>query len=161
MWPCLEAYREILLAFPPTNGGLFPPFRVSDFRGSEAPAEPGPIMDVLIRMREGVELFINSSPTYNRQRTSEAVRLMPPEVWIPDFDEQAEFALFPLLRPVGSYNENWMMPIHRCLCILQYFDLTHGSEERREEWLQLHEAIPAHGFEVTSADMPWWMPGGV
>lgn len=86
---------------------------------------------------------------------------MPPEVWVPDFDEQAEMALFPLLRPVGSYNEDLTMSVHRCLCILQYFHLTHGSEERREEWLQLHEAIPPEDFEVITADMSWWMSGGV
>ncbi|KAJ5323045.1 hypothetical protein N7541_006162 [Penicillium brevicompactum] len=110
-------------------------------------------------MRNGVELFINSSPNYNRQRNAEAACQTPSEVWVPDFGEQAEVALFPLLRPVGSYNEDWMMPIHRCLCILQYFHLTHGSEERREEWLQLQGAIHPEDFEVTTADMPWWMSG--
>ncbi|KAJ5353599.1 hypothetical protein N7541_006163 [Penicillium brevicompactum] len=156
MWPCLEAFRRILSMLPPTNGELFPPFRASEFASLET-TEPGSIMEILIEMRDGVELYINSSPGYNRRRTAEAIRQMPREVWLPDFEEEAELALFPIMRPVQSYSEGDLVPVHRCLCILQYFNLTHGTEASRVEWLELHEALMPEDFEVTSSDIPWWM----
>lgn len=93
--------------------------------------------------------------------------MMLPRVWLPDFDEQtklalslheeAELALFPIMRPVQSYSEGELVPVHRFLCILQYFNFTHGTEASRVEWLELHEALMQEEFEVTSLDIPWWM----
>lgn len=48
-----------------------------------------------------------------------------------------DVALFPILNLTQSYQEGEMLTLHRCLAILQYFDLTHGSEERRAMYLEL------------------------
>lgn len=118
-------------------------------------------MQVLIQMREGVEQYASRSPEYNRQRTAEAIGQMPAEIWLPQIESQTEQPPYPGLGPVQSGFEEDVAPLHRCLCILQYFNSTHGSAGSYQEWLDLHEEVPLEDMDVTDADMPWWMIPGV
>lgn len=79
---------------------------------------------------------------------------------MPEFVAE-DIALFPILYPVQSYREDEMLPLHRCLALLQYLDITHGSEERLAIYLELRRRVPLEEFVVTPQDMPGWMAPGL
>lgn len=79
-WPCLEAIKALLVIQLPQDGGLYPPFFHSDFEDPQLEQEQGQVMEVLVQMRNGIELYANSSPSYNRLRTALAILRMPAEL---------------------------------------------------------------------------------
>ncbi|CAI7643802.1 unnamed protein product [Penicillium bialowiezense] len=80
MWPCLEAIRALLVIQLPQDGGLYPPFLSSDFEDPQLEQEQGQVMEVLVQMRNGIEPYATSSPSYNRLRTALAILRMPAEL---------------------------------------------------------------------------------
>ncbi|CAI7643909.1 unnamed protein product [Penicillium bialowiezense] len=153
-WPCIETW-SLITRFVTNNGEeIFPIFRHSDFQDRETQSE---IVFFLRAMARDIEVYANRPDEYNLARTARAMARIPPGAWIPEFPPQ-EVAVGPILSPVQSYQEGEMIPLHRCLVILQYFDVTHGSVERRVDYLLARERLSLSSFEVGVADVPWWMP---
>ncbi|CAI7643919.1 unnamed protein product [Penicillium bialowiezense] len=156
-WRCLETWSLAQRFLPLSEETIFPPFNPSDFEGQ---SENGSQLLLFLRsMARDIHIYINSPDAYNVARTARAMARMPSGPWIPDFVPE-EVALFPILNPIQSYQEDELMPLHRCLALLQYFDLTHGSEARRAEYLELRRRVPREEFVVTFRDTPGWMAPG-
>lgn len=107
-------------------------------------------------MVRDIGIYSNSSGEYNQARTARAMSRMPPGPWLPDFLLD-EVPLYPILNPLQWYQEDEMVPLHRCLTMLQYFDQTHGSEERRVWYLEERRRVHPGNFVVTTDDVPVWM----
>ena len=134
---------------------MFPPFNEADFVNIEHRNQSG-LIHILRAIARDIRVYINSPDEYNRDRASRAIARMPYGMWIPEFAAE-DVPLFPIMDPTQSYVEGSMVPIHRCLVILQYLSITHGAEHQRMDYLDSRERLPTESFTVTAADVPWLM----
>lgn len=108
--------------------------------------------------RHNIEIYELNTLEENRARTIEAINRLPPYFWIPDhIVEGDDIPPSPILRPILDFAEPEMPPLHRCLWLLQYLEISHGSESRRETYLDMRLFCCDEEFEVTAEDFPWWM----
>lgn len=164
MWPCLEAMR--LLSILPGQSLVFPSTieigqalqfnRRVDLTNEYI--QQCWMVCVLAVLQYNITQYEINNVEENRARSLVAIHNMPPRFWIPDHVlEEDEVPPHPLLRPTLRFGEPPMIPLHRCFCLLQYLELTHGSESRRERYLDARVLCSGEEFEVTEHDIPGWM----
>ncbi|KAJ5185867.1 hypothetical protein N7491_006264 [Penicillium cf. griseofulvum] len=167
MWPCLEA-MWLLSALPDLTSESFVFMRTTEGTQVLQCNHPVSLVSeyiqncwmacVLIVLRHNVGVYSTNTFQQNRTRTIAAASSVPSRFWIPDhIMEEEELPPYPILRPTIRFNEPDMIPLHRCLCLLQYLELSHGSEPRRERYLEARAHCSGEEFEVTEHDIPWWM----
>ncbi|OQE37801.1 hypothetical protein PENCOP_c009G08692 [Penicillium coprophilum] len=167
MWPCLEAVR-LVSALPGLSSENFMFLRRLDGgRTLRCNHLVGPASEriqqcwlacILMILRQSIGVYETNNSEQNRSRTILAIDNMPPGFWIPDHIlEEDEHPPYPILQPTVRFNEPEIVPLHRCLCLLQYLELSHGSESRRERYLDARAHYFGPDFEVNEHDIPWWM----
>ncbi|KAJ6142741.1 hypothetical protein N7471_002194 [Penicillium samsonianum] len=167
MWPCLEAVR-LLSALPGLTSQSIVFQRTAEASQSmEHDHQVVPnteyiqhcwVVCVLIVLRHNVTVYETNTFQQNRARTIVAINRMPSRFWIPDHVlEEDDFPPHPIIRPTVRSTEPAILQLHRCLCLIQYLELSHGSEFRREIYLDARVHFSGEDFDVTEHDIPWWM----
>lgn len=167
MWPCLEAMQTISTFPDPISEGLVSPYIMETTQSMQRNPLSSLtvhcfrqcwIVCVLVVLRHNIEIYELNSVEENRARTVTVINRLPPHFWIPDHIlEGDDFPPSPILRPISGFPEPDILPLHRCLCLLQYLEITHDSESRRENYLDMRLTCCDEEFEVTAEDIPWWM----
>ncbi|KUM59903.1 hypothetical protein ACN42_g7229 [Penicillium freii] len=169
MWPCLEAIRLICALPGETSDSLISPSTIEDSQALESNARVRLANEytqhcwvacVLIVLRHNIAVYETNTSQENRARTIAAIRSLPPRFWIPDHildEEEEESPVYPILCPTVRFAEPDLIPLHRCLCLLQYLELSHGSVTTRERYLDARVQCTEDDMEVTEEDVPWWM----
>ncbi|KGO66987.1 hypothetical protein PITC_038670 [Penicillium italicum] len=167
MWPCLEAVRllytlpgmtSINLEFPRTTEAHQATENSPRVGRSTDHVQPFWVVYVLIFMEHSVGVYETNAFEQNRARTAVAINNMSSYLWIPDhIVEEDDLPPSPILRPTVRFGESPIIPLHRCLCLLRYLEISHGSVTRREQYLDDRARYSIDEFEVTEHDVPWWM----
>lgn len=169
MWPCLEAIR-LICALPgeSSDSPVFPSTieanQALEFNTRVRLANEYTqycwVRLVLIILRHNIAVYETNTSQENRARTILAIHNLPPRFWIPDHileEEEEESPVYPILFPTVRFAEPEMMPLHRCLCLLHYLELSYGSLTIREMYLDARVECREDDLEVTEEDVPWWM----
>ncbi|KAK4862946.1 hypothetical protein LT330_010720 [Penicillium expansum] len=167
MWPCLEAIRLICALPGETSNNLVFPSLVEASQALESRPRARPTNEyiqhcwvacVLITLQYNVAVYQTNTYEQNRARTIVAIQDLPPRFWVPDhIMEEDDFPPYPILQPNLRFSEPSIIPLHRCLCLLQYLELSHGSEDRRDLYSDARVHCSGEDFDVTEDDFPWWM----
>lgn len=116
------------------------------------------VVRVLMVMRHNVGVYQTNTPQQNRARTAAAINNTSSTLWIPDHVlEEDELPPHPILWPIVRFGEPEIIPLHRCLCLLEYLGLSHGSVQIRERYLDARVHLSDEDLEVTEEDIPMWM----
>lgn len=163
MWPCLEA-AQLLSASPGlTRESLEFPMRNEASQAAEQNPRVGRLTDqiqdrwvvrVLMVMQRNVGVYQTNPPEQNRAWTAAAINNTSSTLWIPDHIlEEGELPPHPILWPIVRFGEPEILPPYRCLCLLVYLGLSHGSAQIRERYLDARVHCLDEDLEVTEKDI--------
>lgn len=167
MWPCIEA-AQLLSAFPGlTHENLEFPMIDEASQAAEQNPQVGRLTNhiqnrwvvrVLMVMRHNIGVYQTNTLEQNRARAAAVINNTSATLWIPDHIlEEDEFPPHPILWPIVRFEEAEIIPLHRCLCLLEYLAVSHGSVEKRERYLDVRVYCSDDDLEVTEEDIPGWM----